>query len=81
MTSGLPSPAPEPGAWALMIAGIAGVGLMQRRRKKTLGLRFDKAYAALRIHFVALGSIIATSGNRARPSSSVKQRVRPAPTS
>jgi hypothetical protein len=33
-----------------MIAGIAGVGLMQRRRKKTLGLRLDKAY-----DFVTLG--------------------------
>lgn len=43
VTSSLASPAPEPSAWALMIAGIGGVGLMLRRQGKSLGLELDKA--------------------------------------
>jgi len=40
------SAAPEPAAWALMIAGLGGVGLMLRRAKTTEGLRVRSALAA-----------------------------------
>jgi hypothetical protein len=39
------SSAPEPAAWALMIAGVAGVGFMLRRAKPALGLRRSRALA------------------------------------
>ena len=40
------SAAPEPCTWLLMFAGVAGISLMLRRAKKTMGLRFKDALAA-----------------------------------
>ena len=40
------SAAPEPSAWLLLFAGIAGIGLTLRRAKATMGLRFKDAFAA-----------------------------------
>lgn len=40
------SAAPEPSTWALMLAGVAGIGLMFRRVRKTMGFRFRDALAA-----------------------------------
>ena len=39
------SAAPEPSIWLLSIAGIAGIGLMLRRAKQTVGLRFKDVFA------------------------------------
>jgi hypothetical protein len=40
------SAVPEPSTWLLMIAGIAGVGLMLRRAKKSMGFGFKDALSA-----------------------------------
>ena len=40
------SAAPEPGSWALMVAGIGGIGLMLRRAKQRTGFRFRDALSA-----------------------------------
>jgi hypothetical protein len=37
------SPIPEPGEWAMMMSGLAVVGLMARRRRKAVGSVADKA--------------------------------------
>jgi hypothetical protein len=37
---------PEPSTWLLMIAGIGGVGLVLRRARKSMGLRFKDALTA-----------------------------------
>lgn len=37
---------PEPSAWVLMIAGVAGVGLMSRRARKTIDLHSRDAATA-----------------------------------
>ena len=37
---------PEPSTWAFMIAGIAGIGLMLRRVKQSMGFRFKDAFSA-----------------------------------
>ena len=47
--AGLPPPAsatPEPATWALMFAGLAGIGLMLRRARRTMGFRFRDAFAS-----------------------------------
>ena len=43
--SGITSSAPEPSAWALMIAGIGGVGLMLRGTRGMSNFRFRRAFA------------------------------------
>ena len=40
------SAAPEPATWALMIAGLGGIGLMLRRARKTMGLRLRDGFSA-----------------------------------
>ena len=45
-SAGSVSAAPEPSTWALMIAGIGGIGLMLRRARKTMGFRFKDAFGA-----------------------------------
>ena len=40
------SAAPEPSTWLLMFAGIAGIGLMLRRAKKTMGFRIKDPFSA-----------------------------------
>ena len=40
------SATPEPSTWLLMIAGIGGIGLMLRRAKQTMGLRFKDIFTA-----------------------------------
>jgi len=40
------SSAPEPSTWALMIAGLGGIGLMLRRVRQTAGLRFKHTASA-----------------------------------
>jgi hypothetical protein len=37
---------PEPSTWALMLAGVGGVGLMMRRARKTLGSPANDVFAA-----------------------------------
>jgi hypothetical protein len=37
------SAAPEPSTWFLMIAGVAGIGLMLRRAKPGVGIRLKGA--------------------------------------
>ncbi|WP_422016786.1 PEP-CTERM sorting domain-containing protein [Roseateles sp.] len=34
MSATLAAPVPEPGAWALMLAGVAGLGLLRRRSRR-----------------------------------------------
>jgi PEP-CTERM motif len=36
---------PEPSAWALMLAGLGGIGLVLRRAKRKLGVTFTQALA------------------------------------
>ena len=45
-TFDIASAAPEPSTWALMIAGLGGIGLMLRRAKKTMGFRLKAAFSA-----------------------------------
>jgi hypothetical protein len=46
VASSVVSAAPEPSTWALMFAGVAGIGLMLRRTRKTMDFRFKTAEAA-----------------------------------
>jgi len=45
-TSGTVSAAPEPAVWLLMVAGVAGIGLMLRRAKKAEGWRVGDVLSA-----------------------------------
>jgi hypothetical protein len=46
LASGSVSAAPEPSTWALMFAGLGGIGLILRRAKNTMTFRFKDAFAA-----------------------------------
>ena len=46
ITIGAVSAAPEPSTWALMLAGIVGIGLTLRRARRKTGFRFKEAFAA-----------------------------------
>ena len=46
ITIGAVSAGPEPSTWALMLAGISGIGLTLRRAERKTGFRFKDALAA-----------------------------------